>query len=467
MIETDSFGPSCPFLARIATEDGAWPRRGTGILVSPEYVLTCAHEVAGVNLEEWDSGKYADAAILAVVSFGEAPGPVIERSGRLVACAEPDMALLHLNKPVDLPPAQFVSGLRANHDGALTRLQPYVLGFAAGRLAQCRVSGRVLSLFDFTTQDLINLQIQGGLLPGMSGGVLIAPRDSGSVCFGMAYLGGGRGAMSRLIPSDVLVAFLARNGVPFRRPVPAAEYFAESLGQLIQRRREARGFTLHQLAVELAIGEETLKSWEKDSSAPAGEHRRRLFEDIIRGDPEAVEAWQQLIALHDGKRPPDDPVSALRLLANPGLLSVRIIDPSRTIGMKPLAKHPLLTIGSHVSLVIRLPWPAHVSFVLVQGMESVPRSCYCLDPLLDLQGALPQGTTTLPRGEPLPVGDPPSLNCLILFARESGAFAWSGSQGPGLYRIREDEIMQTVHELESSENGRFLAALYEFEACPS
>jgi transcriptional regulator with XRE-family HTH domain len=465
---SDSFGPRCPFLARVVTQyDMAWQRRGTGILVSPEHVLTCAHEVAGINLETWDSGKYADAPIMAMISFGEVPGPVIERSGKVLACAEPDMALLHLNKPVPLAPAQFVSGLRANHDSALSRLQPCALGFSAGKLTQCRISGRVLSAFDWATQGLVNLQVQGGLLPGMSGGALVAPRDNGSVCFGMSYIGGGRGAMSRLIPSDVLLAFLKRHGVPFPMPFPASEYFAESLGQLIQRRREARGFSRRQLAVELGIAEETLRSWEKEASAPTGEHRRRLFESVIAGDPEAVEAWQQLLGLHDGEKPPPDPISALRPLATPGLLSVQIIDPERTIGMEPLPQLQRLLIGSRVKLVVRLPWPACVSILLVQGMESVPRTCYCLDPLLDLKDALPQGATVLPHGDPLPVGDPPSLNCLVLLARRSGTFPWNGSGASGLYRIPEESVMGTVHELAATQGSNFLAALYEFETCRS
>ncbi len=91
MTWTNNPGLYCGFLAQIFTEDeDELHARGTGILVSPDRVLTWAHEVVGVNIEAWNYGKYAGVRHPIRIVF-KTPEKT-ERSGTLVSCADPDMA---------------------------------------------------------------------------------------------------------------------------------------------------------------------------------------------------------------------------------------------------------------------------------------------------------------------------------------------------------------------------------------
>jgi transcriptional regulator with XRE-family HTH domain len=467
----NSFDLDCRFLAQVFTEnDGELRAGGTGILVSPEHVLTCVHEVLHINVEDWKARKYASDAPPIAIVFGLEQKT--ERSATLVACADPDMALLHLDKPVNFPPLPFIAGLRANHDIALLRKRPCAIGYVSDQLMRSYIIGPLLAAADFSSQRLVNLQVQQGLLPGMSGGALVAPLGERYVCLGMPYLGGERSPASRVVLADVILAFLSVHKVPFSSPVAAREYLAESLGQLIERRRDDRGFSRSYLATELGVGKETLKNWEEDRSLPAGDHRNRIYEEVIRGDSEAVEQWQQLLAALEGRRPPTDPVAELRALAKPGCLSVERNHNTKTLGLdletEPLPRRLRLAIGSDARIIATLPWPAHCTFLLAQGMESIPRSYYCLDPKLDLDGPLPQGATALPRlTGPLPVRHPASLNCLLMLARRSGPFNWSKTGTTRDKRLEEEEIMKRVWEIAASEGEQSFGALYEFEVFES
>src|SRR5205807_10470573 len=102
------------------------------------------------------------------------------------------------------------------------------------------------------------------------------------------------------------------------------------------------------------------------------------------------------------------------------------------------------------------PWPGHATFLLIHGMESVTRSYFCLDPLLRCTGMLPACTTQLPRGkQTLPVGDPPSLNCLAVLARKAEPLHWSKSGTEPDDCIDEEEIMKKVLELAASGDDQF------------
>jgi DNA-binding transcriptional regulator YiaG len=467
MTRANSFGFDCRFLAQVLTEvDGEFRASGSGVLVSPEHVLTCVHEVLHANAEDWKARKYASGPPPITIVFGLEQKT--ERSATLIACADPDIALLHLDKPVGFLPAQFVSGLRTGQGNSLLRKRPCAIGYVANQLMRSYITGPLLAAADFSSQNLVNLQVQKGLLPGMSGGALVAPLGERYVCLGMPYLGGERSPASRVILADVLLAFLSEQKVPFSSPVAASEYLTETLGQLIERRRDDRGFSRSYFATELGIGRETLKDWEGDKSLPASEHRARIYEEVIRGDPEAVEQWQQLLVVLEGGIPQTDPVAELRPRAVPGCLSVEKGDERRTIGIEPRPRRLRLEIGSRARIMVTLPWPAHCTFLLVQGMESSPRSYYCIDPILYLDGPLLQGTSALPRkAGSLPVGDPPSLNCLLMLARKSGAFTWTKTGLSPDQRIEEQEIMQQIQEIAIGKGAQSFSALCEFEVFES
>lgn len=188
---------------------------GTGFLVTPHHVITCAHvvDVDHRGLRAWEAENcYRDFRDLKL-EFGENPHLVAQRRGRLVACAAPDLALISLNEPVAVQPLPLICGLTSDHQAALSQLRGSVIGFSQaeyGKLTERPVEGYLSLFWDFHSRRLLSMQVTGGLANGMSGSPFLVDIRNQAVCFGMAYLGGDSAATSRLICSEVLLRFVSQ-----------------------------------------------------------------------------------------------------------------------------------------------------------------------------------------------------------------------------------------------------------------
>src|SRR5579864_7897782 len=89
--------------------------RGTGFLVAPDCVLTCAH-VLDEYIEDNDSGagwvpptnfQPIEAQRILVRDESE---PSTFRRGNLIKWGFPDVALIRLEKPITGPPLRLISG---------------------------------------------------------------------------------------------------------------------------------------------------------------------------------------------------------------------------------------------------------------------------------------------------------------------------------------------------------------------
>src|SRR5579871_1495433 len=461
--------PDCAFMAQIMMKyEGVPLLKGSGMLVTPDHVLTCAHVVLDIPAETWDPGRDNLRIFDVMVNLETDSQTPVHRRANIVAYDRPDIALLRLDRPVDARPLSFVSGLRVSHIAEFARAKASVIGFSkieSGQLVQCPVEGSILPVSSLTTGQPLNIQMGQGLSSGMSGGPLLLKVKDQWFCAGMAYLGGNTSAVSRLILSDVLLEFLGRHNLDCFA-IPASDCFPETLGKFIERRRLLQRSSYPQLAKKLGIAESTVRNWELDLNVPACEYAERLYDLLIHGDPQATEEWRRLNDRHGLPSPPDI-LAELRPIATPGALSAEIVNGRRTFGLKPRPKYPRFRIHSEVKITADLPWSAHATFLLIQGTESTLYSCYCLDPLLGMADRMPAGPTTLPPGDgSLPVGEPPSRNCLVVLTQRTAALHWSQQEPEDLqtpFLVPATEIAMKIREFASLGADEVFASFYEFE----
>src|SRR5579862_5647838 len=108
-----------------------------------------------------------------------------------------------------------------------------------------------------------------------------------------------------------------------------------TLGELIRVQRRQWGWTQAQLAEEVGVSDASVSAWENDRHAPDIEQRKYLYNSLIKGNPEAVEAWNRLLAVYDGGHLVLDPLTLIRPFAKPGLLSVLPSGAYQGIGRMP------------------------------------------------------------------------------------------------------------------------------------
>ena len=201
-------------IARIFLIDGNCAEfRGTGFLVTPRHVVSCAHLFCGHTqwTEKRAKGPHDQIANVSL-SFGENPGPGDRRMGVQVVCGKPDLALITLDNAVRSQPVRLVSGLTSDHKTALTQVKRHVIGFSQmeDSLQYRDVEGWLGFIADFHTQRVRRIQVNDGLSRGMSGSPFLVESRGEAVCLGMAFLGGEGASMSCLIAAGTVIEFLQR-----------------------------------------------------------------------------------------------------------------------------------------------------------------------------------------------------------------------------------------------------------------
>ena len=202
---------------------------GTGILVSPNAVITCAHNV----LPEREWGDHKDQPTLVDADIGAAE-IVVDIEGRLIPVQlsgdnapkfDPqgeDLVLLTLEEEVDVTLAAFVTGFDEQTARELEKHRLDIYGFRKGAatLTPVEAKGSTISkeFADAGKQGLLGFGLLDRVIEGYSGGPVVISETSEPYCIGIATLGGeGRMAMVA-IGSDFVDAFFHRMGnVPAKR----------------------------------------------------------------------------------------------------------------------------------------------------------------------------------------------------------------------------------------------------------
>ena len=187
---------------------------GTGFLISPRHLLTCAHVVNGV-----DPGDIR-------VRCADQPGE--SRRGALVATCLPDVALIRLDEQISQRPVPLITNVRTELEPAIAEQRPVIVGFSSSHpemLVESRMTRITSSLGEVATGRLLEVQIEGGRGGGMSGSPVLVEVSGAVACLGMLYLGGEGAATSRFLLAGAFLRMLQHHGVDYPAPLDAADVF--------------------------------------------------------------------------------------------------------------------------------------------------------------------------------------------------------------------------------------------------
>jgi hypothetical protein len=188
---------------------------GTGIVVSPNTILTCAHVFASGHSSFFDKTFSKDdlytAGEVSVVDGTRTYEPlriccsqVPNQCGDAVFFG--DFCCVHFEKLPDLIPARLCrSRSLKGHELHAAGFTSELLGPAARYIRGVEI---VHGEHDAGTEAVQYVQVKGGVPEGFSGGAVFAG-DEGLVVVGMLQLGGRTSATSRFVAVDRLVEFLA------------------------------------------------------------------------------------------------------------------------------------------------------------------------------------------------------------------------------------------------------------------
>jgi hypothetical protein len=173
---------------------------GTGIAVAPNVVLTCAHVFKNKLIR--NEKTLLPEAEVCLGSKGIKPD-YIRAEEKLDLCS------VHFNFPPGLKPIQFFRSARLQ--GSRITAAGYVPDSPSRH-----VTRDLVVIHDLRVEDTPWVrfgQLQGGLPHGFSGGPVIIGTKKGLRPVGMLQLGSETSATSRFIGADLIVSFLARQGV--------------------------------------------------------------------------------------------------------------------------------------------------------------------------------------------------------------------------------------------------------------
>jgi hypothetical protein len=245
------------FVVRIVLVDSqseqAFPA-GTGIVVAPDRVLTCRHVTEVPGLPPGHENQNRMPADLWIRIDDEPPVAVSD----IKRHRDHDLALLTLDRALDITPAAFLYDLRPDLIPQLATRELLAYGYPAARRGEVQEIKQVVA--PITPQSdgstVVKLQLNGGVEQGCSGGPLVLFDDNVAWCLGVNYLG-GEGAMSlSTVTADVILEFLLASGIrprhrqyahrilspqPERRSplIDVCRHYMEDLPKFIARPKQA------------------------------------------------------------------------------------------------------------------------------------------------------------------------------------------------------------------------------------
>ena len=186
---------------------------GTAIVIAPDQILTCRHVVVERDIR----GLYAEAPIDTehlLIQYGNNAETIAPRD--IITDTRWDLALLTLPSPITPAGPAFLHEVTWSHSSYLKECELQAFGYPGMEdgesLRRQPVSAKMPS-FQTESNRLADLQLEGGLPAGCSGGPVLMEFQDRLLCLGIIYLGGEKSGSSRLIAADTIVAFLHKHGV--------------------------------------------------------------------------------------------------------------------------------------------------------------------------------------------------------------------------------------------------------------
>ena len=134
----------------------------------------------------------------------------------VVADAQRDLAILALTSPSDPQPPAFLYKITRKLSTYLEEIPLEAWGYPGSEggetLLRHPVTAKMRS-YRAKSDLLSDLQLEGGLPAGCSGGPVLIEFKNQFLCIGINRLGGEKAPTSRLIAADTVVAFLHEQGI--------------------------------------------------------------------------------------------------------------------------------------------------------------------------------------------------------------------------------------------------------------
>jgi hypothetical protein len=200
-----------PTIVKIQGKGSDDSRFGSGWVVGPQTVLTCAH----VLDPEWEhrASHERSTRVCSTVDID-----VARKACRAIPLAvhrSVDLALVRCPRIRSLVRPLFLTGLGLNAVPWLNQLRPSATGFSTHTKGLVTLSGLELLAVtsDDETADDLAFQVMGGAWEGMSGSPLLIQFGDRTLCVGLVFHGGASAATSRVLASTTIVRFLKAHGV--------------------------------------------------------------------------------------------------------------------------------------------------------------------------------------------------------------------------------------------------------------
>lgn len=443
-------------------------KAGTGVLVSPRHVLTCAHTVSSFDPAHpyWD---ITDVAQEVTVYFPALTGyPEAIHHGIVIRTSPRDLAIVYLETPCYRPHAAFFRPANSWILESPEYAERAVVGFDAagkGNLRSVTFSAPILYVSGADYGALDEFQTSGGISHGMSGSPLLARAFGATICLGMVYLGGAAVATSRFIAPAAILSFLdeLQLDAEFKGPLisPHESKQPDHFGELIRIQRTKRLMTRSEFANRLGVDQLTLEHWEEGIENLPKTAENSVRKILVDGDPQAVDAWL-------GLTQQSDLIAELRPFRSCDASCSLVVPSTLKRAFVPESSRPTrLPIGTGVQFYVRnLPAVTHLVFIDVGRLDTIPRFYSLIGSGLLSPQALGPGDHFLPERRGLAVEGPPGFRCLtMLGSSEPGRDPWAPCRSVEDRDLPPPQLDRLVECFRSIPANHRIVTMFDYEIC--
>lgn len=208
---------------------------GSGIIINPDVVLTCWHVVQ----------KFSPDIDNVVIHVNKENEPISFLNFK--RHENSDIVALYLKKSIFIEPPTLLYNFEPYLSNEFRKHTFPIFGYKARdngkQLRRCDADVWMPEYCEHSEHQwkLWEVQVQGGIPAGNSGGAILMHRDGNIACLGMVFLGSDPAATSRIISSDLITEFLentlklqpkrvaeAKGFFPLPPQKPSAEQFVPS-----------------------------------------------------------------------------------------------------------------------------------------------------------------------------------------------------------------------------------------------
>ncbi len=201
---------------------------GTGMVIAPNWVLTCNHVAMEANPHTGEPSELPHECFFIQIDV----------TGKLIPARlhahdrSSDLALLELGDSIAVNYPTFLWRISGDFTPNICEQHYSVEGFQKKNHGQTLEEWRNLTVLipqrNKRENYLSELLLAGSTEVGSSGSPLILKLGSHTLCIGMMYLGGGKSDSSKAASGDIIVRFLNSNHIKGVRKIAAEDIFIAS-----------------------------------------------------------------------------------------------------------------------------------------------------------------------------------------------------------------------------------------------